>query len=197
MDTSGVVVLPSRMAPASLRRATHGESSLARSLGESAREPRRVGLPSHRSRSFTVAGTPSSSLRGGGGQRELQSSRAGRYPFGWPRFQRSSDCLALLRAPSWSIRQNALSVGLSCDRYVIESVACHDSGSNSGGLQVGGVGGGLPRRCGADRHPRRPQATTCRHGRARASPQRRAGKVMSTTPFAGDRSLLKKQVWWS
>src|SRR5262249_18540559 len=55
---SGVVVLPSSPAPDSLSRATAGASAEAGSAGV-VREPRMVGQPLARTRSLTVAGTPS------------------------------------------------------------------------------------------------------------------------------------------
>src|SRR5271168_4764142 len=57
---SGVVVLPSRTAPASRRRATEGASSSHGWFGSTALEPRRVDQPLVSSRSLTVAGMPSS-----------------------------------------------------------------------------------------------------------------------------------------
>ncbi len=60
---SVVVVLPTMTAPACLRPSTAGASSVA-GVASVVRLPRRVGKPARFSRSFTVAGTPSSGPRG-------------------------------------------------------------------------------------------------------------------------------------
>src|ERR1700688_699850 len=60
---SGVVVLPRMTAPASLRRATPGESSLSGTFSIRC-EPRRVGNPRISIKSLIVAGTPSTGDNG-------------------------------------------------------------------------------------------------------------------------------------
>ncbi len=91
---SGVVVLPRRSAPCSLRRATAGASSGQGPAGSIVFEPRSVGQPLVRSRSLMETGTPSSS------------------PFGSPRCHLLSDSFA-----SWArlelTKQKALKRGFS------------------------------------------------------------------------------------
>src|SRR6185295_5711255 len=80
---SGVVVLPSRTAPASRRRATDGASSGAGSAVV-VFDPRRVGQPFASTRSLTLVGTPSTG------------------PSGVPFCQRASELRADATAPSAS-----------------------------------------------------------------------------------------------
>src|SRR5579871_5529366 len=56
---SGVVVLPTRTAPASFSRATVGASSSQGPLGSTVREPRSVGQPLVTRMSLIATGTPS------------------------------------------------------------------------------------------------------------------------------------------
>src|SRR3546814_10917626 len=56
---SGVVVLPRRTATESLSRAAAGAFSSQGWSGSTVRDPRKVGQPRARTRSLTVAGTPS------------------------------------------------------------------------------------------------------------------------------------------
>jgi hypothetical protein len=89
--SSGVVVLPGRMAPERRRAATTGASSSHAPSGSIAVEPRTVGQPRVRSRSLIATGTPSSG------------------PAGSPRAQRASEAPASASARSGSTRQNAFS----------------------------------------------------------------------------------------
>src|SRR4051812_22890295 len=89
---SGVVVLPSRTAPCSRRRATAGASSFHGPLASTVFEPRMVGQPLVTSRSLIDTGTPSS------------------RPLGWPAIQRASDALASSRIV-FEVKQKALSLG--------------------------------------------------------------------------------------
>ncbi len=89
---SGVVVLPRMTAPASLSRATAGESSVSGAFSVKC-EPRLVGNPRSSIKSLIVAGTPSTG------------------DSGCPARQRPSDSRAAARATSRSTTQNALSFG--------------------------------------------------------------------------------------
>src|SRR5690606_20432660 len=84
---SGLVVLPTKTAPASRNRATEGASSVHSWSGEISFEPRRVGQPSVNSRSLMLVGTPSSG------------------PVGVPSIQRASDARVWLSADSSPTRQ--------------------------------------------------------------------------------------------
>ena len=92
MPKSGIVVLPRITAPASRTRAAGGASEAAgvRSL---AAVPSGVGTPRVAMFSLMVIGTPSSA------------------PLGAPAFQRASDALAWVRAPSGSKAYIAFSFG--------------------------------------------------------------------------------------
>ncbi len=87
---SGVVVLPSRTAPASRRRATDGASSVHGPFGSTVSEPRRVAQPLVSSRSLMATGTPSSGDSGS------------------PSSQRFSDASAIVSVAWTSIWQKAL-----------------------------------------------------------------------------------------
>ena len=101
---SGVVVLPTKTAPASRRRAVAGASTSHGWSGSTVKLPRRVGHPRVRIRSLIDVGTPS------------------RAPIGSPRCQRASLSRADANAESASTRQNALSVGFSAS--IRSSTAC-------------------------------------------------------------------------
>ena len=92
---SGVVVLPSRIAPASRSRAVAGASTSHGWSGSTVWLPRRVGQPFVRMRSLIVVGTPSSG------------------PTGSPRCQRISLAAAAAIASSAARWANALIVGLT------------------------------------------------------------------------------------
>ena len=90
---SGVVVLPRITAPASRRRAVAGASTSHGPAGSTVREPRSVGQPAARMRSFADTGTPSSA------------------PHGAPRCQRASLARAAASASSGARWQKALRTG--------------------------------------------------------------------------------------
>ena len=93
MPNSGVLVLPSKMAPASRNRAVTGASMSHGCCGSMVRDPRNVGQPRVRIRSLIDTGTPS------------------RMSIGAFFCQRASDARALASAPSASTMQNAFSNG--------------------------------------------------------------------------------------
>src|SRR6478609_1531739 len=101
---SGMVVLPTKRAPASRSRATAGASSGAGSR-ELTAEPRKQVIPAKLMLSLTETGTPSSA------------------PQGSPLVQRASLALAAASSPSSSVAQNALMAGSKASRRAITSRA--------------------------------------------------------------------------
>ena len=102
---SGMVVLPTKSAPASRSRATAGASSGAGSR-ELTAEPRKQVMPAKLMLSLMETGTPSSA------------------PQGSPLVQRASLALAAASSPSSSVAQNALMAGWKASRRAID-VARH------------------------------------------------------------------------